>query len=113
MRNIMLIASFSLSLIACQKSSLSLAKNSWHGHYGKDVVKASSKDSAKMQEYDCPTATKWAADTTLYYNHGEPAAVATTWQEAQPHLMQFIGDPIEITPGVWQRLYFIYEYKNI
>lgn len=102
-----------MGLISCSKANLSLVKDTWSGYYVVDTVKASSKDSAKILLFDCPGDRKWNADTVLPYNHGEPQAVATTWQEITPGKMQFIDKYlVEIAPGRWQRVYFIYKAKK-
>ena len=100
-----------LILISCSKSSLSLVKDTWSGYYAIDTVQAVSKDVAKTIMYDCPGDRKWSADTVLYYNHGEPQATPTTWQEIHPGMMQYVN-LTEVAPGYWQRVYFIYTSKQ-
>lgn len=99
-------------LTSCQKSSLSLAKDTWDGSYVKDSVRAATVDSAKKLAFDCPGDRKWKADTILSYNHGEPQAVPTTWQEIHPGLMVYVKVR-EIEAGLFERLYFIYDHKKI
>lgn len=100
-------------LTSCSKSTLSLVKDTWVGHYTRDTVQAVSKAEAERIAYDCDGDLKWDADTVLSYNHGEPEAVATTWQEISPMQMQWIDkDVVEVSPGYWQRLCFIYGYKK-
>lgn len=112
MKKYLLIA-FTLFLIACQKSSLSLVKDDWSGHYAADTVKASSIEEAETMAYDCPTDRKWEADTILSYNHGEPEAMAQTWQEISSGDMHWIDNyVIEVSPGYWQRLCFIFDAKK-
>lgn len=100
-------------LTSCQKSSLSLVKDTWEGSYVIDTVAAKSKAEAKTLRYDCPGERKWKADTILSYNHGEPEAVAQTWQEITPNDMHWIDDyVVEVSPGYWQRLCFIFGDKK-